>query len=53
MPDSSEQINLLVPGQGSGIQTVIFIPPKNLSIFENSDTVVLEPYHTVSWWYWY
>jgi peptide/nickel transport system substrate-binding protein len=52
MPDSSEQINLLkYSGQGSGIQTVIFIPPKNLSIFENSDTVVLEPYHTVSWWY--
>ena len=51
-PDSSEQINLLkYSGQGSGVQAVIFIPPKNLSIFENSDTVVLEPYHTVSWWY--
>ena len=51
-PDSSEQINLLkYSGQGSGVQAVIFIPPKNLSIFENSDTVILEPYHTVSWWY--
>lgn len=51
-PDSSEQINLLkYSGQGSGVQGVIFIPPKNLSSFETSDTVVLEPYHTVSWWY--
>jgi len=51
-PDSSEQINLLkYSGQGSGVQAVIFIPPKNVPIFENSDTVTLESYHTVSWWY--
>jgi peptide/nickel transport system substrate-binding protein len=51
-PDSSEQINLLkYSGQGSGVQAVIFIPPRNVPIFENSDTVTLESYHTVSWWY--
>lgn len=51
-PDSSEQINLLkYSGKGSGVQAVIFIPPKNISTFENSDTVTLESYHTVSWWY--
>jgi peptide/nickel transport system substrate-binding protein len=52
LPDSNEQINLLkYSGEGAGVQSVIFIPPRNMSIFENSDTVILEPYHTVSWWY--
>lgn len=51
-PDKNEQINLLnYAGTNAGIHAVIFIPPKNMSTFENSDTVVLEPYHTVSWWY--
>jgi len=51
-PDSNEQINLLkYSGEGAGVQTVIFIPPKSMSTFENSDSVVLEPYHTVAWWY--
>lgn len=51
-PDSNEQINLLkYSGQGAGVQNVIFIPPKSMSMFENSDSVVLEPYHTVAWWY--
>ena len=51
-PDSNEQINLLkYAGQGAGVQNVIFIPPKSTSMFENSDSVTLEPYHTVSWWY--
>ena len=52
LPESNEQINLLkYSGEGAGVQSVIFIPPRNMSIFENSDTVILEPYHTVSWWY--
>lgn len=51
-PDKSAQVNLLqYSGQQAGVQAVIFIPPKNVPIFENSDSVVLEPYHTVSWWY--
>lgn len=51
-PEANEQLNLLkYSGQGSGIQAMIFIPPKNMSQFENSDSVVLEPFHTVSWWY--
>jgi peptide/nickel transport system substrate-binding protein len=51
-PDKSAQINLLqYSGDKAGVQAVIFVPPKNVTIFENSDSVVLEPYHTVSWWY--
>lgn len=51
-PDKSAQVNLLqYSGEQAGVQAVIFIPPKNIAIFENSDQVVLEPYHTVSWWY--
>ena len=51
-PDADAQLQLLkYAGSGSGIQAMIFIPPKNMSQFENSDTVVLEPYHTVAWWY--
>ncbi|MCB9522365.1 MAG: ABC transporter substrate-binding protein [Myxococcales bacterium] len=51
-PDKSAQINLLqYSGGKAGVQAVIFVPPKNIAIFENSDSVVLEPYHTVSWWY--
>jgi peptide/nickel transport system substrate-binding protein len=52
MPDQSEQINLLkFAGEGAGVQGVIFIPPKNMGAFENSSSVILEPYHTVAWWY--
>lgn len=51
-PDKSAQINLLqYSGVKAGVQAVIFLPPKNIALFENSDSVVLEPYHTVSWWY--
>ena len=51
-PDKSAQINLLqYSGVKAGVQAVIFLPPKNIPLFENSDSVVLEPYHTVSWWY--
>jgi peptide/nickel transport system substrate-binding protein len=51
-PDKSAQINLLqYSGGKAGVQAVIFLPPKNIPLFENSDSVVLEPYHTVSWWY--
>ncbi len=51
-PDKSAQINLLqYSGTKSGVQAVVFVPPKNIPLFENSDSVVLEPYHTVSWWY--
>lgn len=51
-PDKSAQISLLqYSGQEAGVQAVIFIPPKSIALFENSDQVVLEPYHTVSWWY--
>lgn len=51
-PDKSAQVNLLkFSGKQSGVQAVIFLPPKNVPLFENSDTVVLESYHTVSWWY--
>ena len=28
-----------------------FFSHQEHSVFENSDSVVLEPYHTVSWWY--
>lgn len=52
MPDSSAQIQMLsYTGKSAGMQNVIFIPPKSLQRFENSDSVTLEPYHTVSWWY--
>lgn len=51
-PDKSAQINLLqYSGGKAGVQAVIFLPPKNIPLFENSDSVTLEPYHTVSWWY--
>lgn len=51
-PDKAAQINLLqYSGSKSGVQAVIFLPPKNIPLFENSDSVTLEPYHTVSWWY--
>lgn len=51
-PDKSAQVNLLqYSGGQAGVQAVIFLPPKNIPLFENSDSVVLEPYHTVSWWY--
>ena len=51
-PDKSAQVNLLqYSGGRAGVQAVIFLPPKNIPLFENSDSVVLEPYHTVSWWY--
>ncbi len=51
-PDKSAQVSLLqYSGESAGVQAVIFIPPKNIAIFENSDRVTLEPYHTVSWWY--
>ena len=51
-PDKSAQVNLLqFSGKTAGVQAVIFLPPKNIPLFENSDQVVLEPYHTVSWWY--
>jgi len=51
-PDKSAQVSLLqYSGKQAGVQAVIFLPPKNVPIFENSDQVVLEPYHTVSWWY--
>jgi peptide/nickel transport system substrate-binding protein len=52
VPDKASQLNLLkFSGKRSGVQAVVFIPPKNVPLFENSDTVVLETYHTVSWWY--
>lgn len=51
-PDKSVQVKMLqYSGDTSGLQAVIFIPPKNIPIFENDERVVLEPYHTVSWWY--
>lgn len=51
-PDKAAQVNLLqYSGGKAGVQAVIFLPPKNIPLFENSDSVVLEPYHTVSWWY--
>jgi peptide/nickel transport system substrate-binding protein len=51
-PDKGAQVNLLqYSGGKAGVQAVIFIPPKNIALFENSDSVALEPYHTVSWWY--
>ncbi len=51
-PDKAAQINLLqYSGGKAGVHGVIFVPPKNLPLFENSDSVTLEPYHTVSWWY--
>lgn len=51
-PDKAAQVNLLqYSGGEAGVQAVIFLQPKNLPLFENSETVVLEPYHTVSWWY--
>ncbi|MCA9526350.1 MAG: hypothetical protein KC549_08660, partial [Myxococcales bacterium] len=51
-PDKAAQVNLLqYSGGKAGVQAVIFLQPKNIPLFENSDTVVLEPYHTVSWWY--
>ncbi len=51
-PDKSAQVNLLqYSGGKAGVQAVIFLPPKNIPLFENSDSVILEPYHTVSWWY--
>jgi peptide/nickel transport system substrate-binding protein len=51
-PDKRSQVALLQYAGGSaGVHAVIFLPPKNLPTFENSDSVVLEPYHTVSWWY--
>ncbi len=51
-PDKSAQVNLLqYSGGKAGVQAVIFLPPKNIPLFENSDSVTLEPYHTVSWWY--
>ncbi len=51
-PDKSAQVNLLqYSGKDSGVQAVIFLPPKNIPLFENSDRVTLEPYHTISWWY--
>ena len=51
-PDKSAQISLLqYSGKEAGVQAVIFVPPKSIALFENSDQVVLEPYHTVSWWY--
>lgn len=51
-PDKRAQVDLLkFSGKQSGVQAVIFLPPKNVPLFENSDTVVLESYHTVSWWY--
>ena len=51
-PDKAAQVSLLqYSGGRAGVQAVIFIPPRNLPLFENNDSVVLEPYHTVSWWY--
>ena len=51
-PDKAAQVNLLqYSGGKAGVQAVIFLPPKNIPIFENSDSISLEPYHTVSWWY--
>ncbi len=51
-PDKSMQISLLqYAGGKAGVQAVIFLPPKNIPLFENNDLVVLEPYHTISWWY--
>lgn len=51
-PDKRSQVALLKYSGGSaGVHAVIFLPPKNIPVFENSDSVVLEPYHTVSWWY--
>jgi peptide/nickel transport system substrate-binding protein len=51
-PDKRSQVALLQYAGGSaGVHAVIFLPPKNIPVFENSDSVVLEPYHTVSWWY--
>jgi peptide/nickel transport system substrate-binding protein len=51
-PDKSAQVNLLqYSGAKAGVHAVIFLPPKNIPLFENSDSVILEPYHTVSWWY--
>ncbi|MEE2757859.1 MAG: ABC transporter substrate-binding protein [Myxococcota bacterium] len=51
-PDKAAQVNLLqYSGGKAGVQAVIFLPPKNIPLFENSDTIALEPYHTVSWWY--
>ena len=51
-PDKRSQVALLKYAGGSaGVHAVIFLPPKNIPVFENSDSVVLEPYHTVSWWY--
>ena len=50
-PDKAAQVNLLqYSGGRAGVQAVIFLPPKNIPLFENSESV-LEPYHTVSWWY--
>lgn len=51
-PDKRSQVALLKYSGGSaGVHAVIFLPPKNIPVFETSDSVVLEPYHTVSWWY--
>lgn len=51
-PDKAAQVSVLKYSGGSaGVQAVIFLPPKEIPVFENSDSVVLEPYHTVSWWY--
>ncbi|MFN3202141.1 MAG: ABC transporter substrate-binding protein [Bradymonadia bacterium] len=51
-PDKAGQVSVLKYSGGSaGVQAVIFLPPKEIPVFENSDSVVLEPYHTVSWWY--
>ena len=51
-PDKTAQVNLLqYSGGKAGVQAVIFLPPKNIPLFENSDSIALEPYHTVSWWY--
>jgi len=51
-PDKAAQVNLLqYSGGKAGVQAVIFLPPKNIPLFENSDSIALEPYHTVSWWF--
>lgn len=51
-PDKAAQVSLLkFSGGNAGVQAVIFLPPKNIPEFENSSSVVLEPYHTISWWY--
>lgn len=52
IPDLRAQLDLLrFAGQRVGVQAVVFVPPRFVPLLENNDTVTLEPYHTVAWWY--